>query len=103
MISEAPPSFGVNAGLTGKIGNTLTFSATSSPETPILDYHWDFGDGVVLDGAKVTHAYTQSRTYTLQITAMGLDAITTSKSLRVVITGNIPTTFVPAEKVRLVK
>jgi alpha-galactosidase len=103
MISEAAPSFGVNAGLTGKIGNTLTFSATSSPETPILDYRWDFGDGVVLDGAKVTHSYTQSRTYTLQITAMGLDAITTSKSLKVVITGDIPTTFVPAEKVRLVK
>jgi len=102
-LPELPPAFEVNAVASGKTGDTLTFSATSSSENPVVNYHWDFGDGVALDGAEVTHAYTQPGTYTLQIVATGLDAVASSKSLKAVITGDVSTTFVPTEKQRLVK
>jgi len=101
-VPELPPAFDVNAASSGKTGATLAFSATSSPENPVVEYHWDFGDGVALDGAEVTHAYTQPGAYTLQIMATGLDAITSSKSEKVLVTGDVPTTFVPTEKERLV-
>jgi PKD repeat protein len=64
----------------------------------VVKYHWDFGDGVALDGAEVTHAYTQPGTYTLQIVATGLNAVASSKNLKTVITGDVSTTFVPRRK-----
>ena len=101
-IPELPPAFDVNAASSVKTGDTLTFSATSPPANPVVKYHWDFGDGVSLDGAEVAHAYTQPGAYTLQITATGLDTVTSSKSFKAVIIGELSTTFVPTEKERLV-
>jgi len=101
-VPELPPAFEVKVASGGKTGDTLTFGATSSSENPVVTYHWDFGDGVALDGAEATHAYTQPGTYTLQIVATGLNAVTSSKSLKTVISGDVSTTFVPKEKERLV-
>lgn len=101
-VAELPPAFDVNTASSGKTGAALAFSATSSPANPVVEYHWDFGDGVALDGAEVTHAYTQPGAYTLQIKAMGLDQVASSKSVKIKVTGDVPTTFVPSEKERLV-
>ena len=99
---ELPPVFDVIAATNGKTGATMTVSATSSPANPVVEYHRDFGDGVGLDGPEVTHAYTQPGAYKLQSTATGLDAITNSKRVKVTVTGEVPTTFVPPEKEQLV-
>ena len=101
-VPEIPPAFDVNAASSGKTGDTLTFNTTSSSANPVVKYHWDFGDGVALDGVEVTHAYTQPGAYSLQITATGLDAVTNSKDIKVTVTGDVPTTFVPTAKERLV-
>lgn len=80
----------------------MAFSAQEvSTEAPVLNCHWDFGDGTTLDGMKVNHTYTQSGAYNVHVTTMGLDATTSSKTIAISISGNIPTRFVPAEKKRL--
>jgi alpha-galactosidase len=85
----------------GKTGETITFSAQLvSSTTPVVSYRWDFGDGVSLTGAQVSHAYTQANTYSVKLTAQGLDGLTTVDSFRLQVTGFISTKFVPAEKQR---
>jgi alpha-galactosidase len=71
-----------------------------SGEEPVLTCHWEFGDGSNEDGLKVHHAYTQAGEYTVRVTATGLEASTSSKTLTVKISGNIATRFVPADKKR---
>ncbi len=100
-VPELPPAFDVDAVSKGKTGATLTFRATSSVANPVVKYHWDFGDGVAAEGAAVSHAYTQPGVYTVQITATGLDAISNTKSVKITVTGDVSTTFVPTEKERL--
>jgi hypothetical protein len=98
---STPPPFDVHSAVSGKAGETLTFSAEGAPaESPVLTCHWDFGDGTTLDGMKVHHTFTHSGEYTVHATAEGLDAITNSKTVTVSISGKIPTGFVPAEKKR---
>ena len=79
----------------------MTFSADSvAGQEPVLTCHWEFGDGSTEDGMKVQHTYTQSGEYTVRVTATGLEAITSSKTFTVKISGNIATRFVPANKKR---
>lgn len=66
----------------------------------MLTSRWDFGDGSSVEGMRVQHAYTQPGEYHVQVTAMGLGATTSSKTLAVTVAGTIATRFVPAEKKR---
>jgi PKD repeat protein len=100
-VPTAPPAIEIHLATNGKAGETLTFEATASlPEAPVLTSHWDFGDGSGLDGMKVQHAYTQAGEYYVHLTATGLDAITNSKTLKISISGNVSTRFVPTDKRR---
>jgi alpha-galactosidase len=102
-VPELPLAFSVNAPSSAKVGDAVAFSAASSPANPVVTYHWDFGDGVEQDGDYVDHAYTHPGAYSLRISATGLDAVTNSKSVKVLVTGEASTTFLPREKQRLVK
>ena len=42
---------------------TLNASASSSPNGPIVDYSWDFGDGTTAGGVIVTHTYVEKGVY----------------------------------------
>jgi alpha-galactosidase len=100
-VPAAPPALEVQSPTAGKAGETLTFSGQGLPtEAPVLTYHWDFGDGSGTDGIKVHHAYTHAGEYDVHVTATGLDATVNSKDVKVKISGNIATRFVPAEKKR---
>lgn len=48
----------------------LDGSASTDPESDVLTYSWDFGDGVVRSGsdAQTTHTYTQPGIYTATLT-----------------------------------
>jgi hypothetical protein len=101
--SAAPvaPAFEVHAEASAKAGETIDFSAEgTSVDEPVLTYHWDFGDGVTLDGMNVKHTYTKSGAYSVQVNAMGIDAVANSKTVAVSVSGTIPTRFVPANKKR---
>jgi len=100
-VPAAPPAFEVQSQTAGKAGETLTFSGEGLPTgAPVLTYHWDFGDESATDGIKVHHTYTHAGEYDVRVTATGLDATVNSKDVKVKISGNIATRFVPADKKR---
>lgn len=82
-------------------GETVAFSADSAgSKTPVLSYRWDFGDGVSLQGAHVTHAYTRAGTYRVNLVADGLDGQSSNDSFPFPISGSIPTKFAPTQNRR---
>jgi len=100
-VAPVAPAFEVHAVASAKAGETIDFSAEgASADDPVLTYHWDFGDGVTLDGTKIQHTYTKSGAYSVHVTAMGIDAVANSKTVSVSVSGTIPTRFVPANKKR---
>jgi alpha-galactosidase len=100
-VAPVAPAFEVHAVASAKAGETINFSAEgTSSDDPVLTSHWDFGDGVTLDGMKVQHTYTKSGAYSVQVNAMGIDAVANSKTVAVSVSGTIPTRFVPANKKR---
>ncbi len=95
------PPFEIQSATSAKAGETLALKAApSSPDAPVLLCHWDFGDGTAADGMEVHHAYTHSGEYDVHVIVTGLDAITNSKDLRISISGDISTRFVPTDKQR---
>jgi hypothetical protein len=101
-VPAVPPAFETHAGASAKAGESLTFSAAqSSPDAPVLACHWDFGDGTTLDGMELQHAYTQRGEYEVHVTVTGLGAITNSTTIKVSVSGKIPSTFNPSARTRL--
>jgi alpha-galactosidase len=85
-IPAAAPSIALQVPTQAKIGEEIEFSCTVSKDgVPALTYHWDFGDGVVADGAILTHAYTAAGTYNARLTAEGLDGETAEKTFSVTV------------------
>ncbi|MEP6883126.1 MAG: PKD domain-containing protein [Gammaproteobacteria bacterium] len=100
-VAPLAPAFEVRAASAATAGQTLAFEASaSSPEAPVLSYHWEFGDGTSEDGMNVRHVFTRSGDYEVHVTATGLDAVTSTKNVKTAISGSIPTKFVPARKKR---
>ncbi|MGC9225332.1 MAG: PKD domain-containing protein [Terracidiphilus sp.] len=100
--SAAPAAldFEVQVPADAQSGKALDLWAASKGEVPLLEYRWDFGDGVSAEGAKVTHTYTQPGKYAVTIAVKGLDQRTSKKVLTTVITGYMPTAYNPAAKDR---
>lgn len=100
-VSEIVPAFAVHASTSSKAGEAVGFSGSAGPEeSPVLQYKWSFGDGVSAEGVKVSHAYTLAGNYTVTVTATGLNGRTHQQTLEVSVTGFVPTTFNPSDKVR---
>ena len=102
-VPELAPAFQAKAPTAGAAGEALQFHADrSGQDAPVLGYHWEFGDGVSADGADVTHAYTQARQYTVTVTATGLNRSTSENTLRISVSGAVPTVYDPAAKTRYI-
>jgi alpha-galactosidase len=87
-IPAATPSIAYQVPSQAKIGEELQFSSTASKDgVPALTYHWDFGDGVVADGASLAHTYTAAGTYEVRFTAEGLDGISAEKTFSIAVSG----------------
>jgi hypothetical protein len=100
-VPEADPAIEVHAPASGLAGDLVAFHGTAGgADAPVLQYHWDFGDGVSADGADVSHAYTHSGQYTVTATATGLNGRKAQKTLSITITGMVPTTYRPYERTR---
>jgi hypothetical protein len=96
-----PPPFEIGSAAGARAGETLAFSAAaSSSQAPALTCHWDFGDGSSLDGMQVKHAFTHAGRYDVQAMVTGLDATTNRKTVTVAISGDVPTRFEAADKMR---
>jgi alpha-galactosidase len=100
-VPSADPAVEIQSATTAKAGESVDFrAAASSSAAPVLTCHWDFGDGSSMDGMKVTHAFTHSGDYTVQVTATGLGATTTRKAFGVSVSGEVSTRFDPERKQR---
>lgn len=79
----------------GSTGDTLTFSAHILDDDPVLSYQWDFGDGITLENAEVTHTYTQPGEYNVHITAKCLSGLSTTDRFQLHISGHMSSRFDP--------
>ena len=59
---------------------TIAFNASDSydPDGIIVSYFWDFGDGTNATGVTVNHAYAHNGTYTVTLTVIDNDGMSTS-------------------------
>jgi hypothetical protein len=88
-IPIAAPSITFQVRTQAKIGEEIEFSSTVSKDgTPALACHWDFGDGVVADGAILTHTYTVAGNYKVRFAAEGLDGKSAEKTFSVAVSGS---------------
>jgi hypothetical protein len=94
-IPAVAPVVTTNHSSAGNAGATLTFAAHSTGNDAVLLYHWDFGDGVSLEGSEVKHAYTEPGEYNVDLTATGLSGLTANDRFQLRISGRMPTTFDP--------
>jgi hypothetical protein len=100
-VPARPPVVHVNHPSAAKAGESLSFSASATGSSdPVLSYQWDLGDGVSLKGPQVTHAYTHQGSYSVKLTALGLDGLTAADSSQLQVSGTIATRFVPKENQR---
>ena len=89
-IPMAAPSIALQAPSQARTGEEIEFSCIASKDgVPALAYHWDFGDGVVTDGAILTHAYTTAGNYTVRLTAEGLDGKSAEKTVSITVSGSV--------------
>src|ERR1700728_700208 len=89
-IPMATPSIALQVPSQAKTGEEIEFSSIVSKDgAPALAYHWDFGDGVVTDGAILTHAYTTAGNYTVRFTAEGLDGKSAEKTFSIAVSGSV--------------
>jgi hypothetical protein len=100
-VEAAEPAFEAYAPANAQAGASLEFHAASSDTvTPVLEYHWTFGDGVSADGSQVTHTYTHASHYKVTATATGLNGRTLQHTLDILVTGAVPTAYDPTAKKR---
>jgi len=100
-VPEQAPQIAADLPSAGRSGVSLVFSAKAQSDgNPVLTFHWNFGDGVELDGARVSHAWTEPGDYAVHLAATGLGGSRTEKDFTVHVTGNIPTAFHPQQNRR---
>jgi len=100
-VPETAPAFDIHGATNGQAGVLSQLNAAAgNTDVPVLEYNWDFGDGVSADGTDVSHAYTLAGQYTVTVTATGLNRHTSKKSLVIAIKGAVPMEYDPAAKQR---
>ncbi len=99
-VPAEAPAIAADCPATATAGEAVRFSAQAEGASPALSLQWEFGDGVQLDGAQVSHAWTEPGDYTARVTATGLDETRSEKECNVHVTGYLPSVFAPAQNRR---
>jgi len=82
------------------IGEVITFNASRSydPDGYIVSYFWDFGDGTNATSMVVGHAYSDSGTYTVELTVTDDDGATAHATSIKTVVNNIEMSFTQSAK-----
>lgn len=100
-VPAMPPVVRAQYPSSARAGEAVKLKAHLVSQTiAAVSYHWDFGDGVTMQGKQVSHAYTHAGTYKVNLAATGLDGLKGQNTFHLRVTGSIPTQFSPAENRR---
>jgi hypothetical protein len=93
-VAAAAPSLTVSVPKATDIGVAIRVSAVADVSgVPAVAFHWNFGDGISVDGAQATHAYTVPGVYTVTVTADGVDGIPAQQTASLTVGGTIDNEF----------
>ncbi len=85
---------------TGKTGDSLNFSGRRSQSlSPIVDYQWNFGDGVTGHGQDVSHKFSQPGSYSVILTVVAENGLRSSDNLVVRIDDALLPSDAPVAKI----
>lgn len=81
-VNNAPVAE-AGTGQSAVIGQRLSFDGAASYDIDgtVIAYAWDMGDGTVLDGARVSHAFGTPGTYQVALTAMDDSGVANNRSV----------------------
>jgi alpha-galactosidase len=89
-VPPTAPTVKVQLPSKANAGETLRLSAqTENAGVPAIGYHWDFGDGISANGAKVSHAYTRAGEFTVRLTVDGVEGVPAVQDFRVQVAGTL--------------
>ncbi|MGA8442463.1 MAG: PKD domain-containing protein [Candidatus Sulfotelmatobacter sp.] len=89
-IAKAAPTVTARIPSQSKVGETIAFTAQADPGgVPALGYHWDFGDGTILDGSNVFHCYTRAADFVVRLTVDGPDGAPYEQRFSIGVTGEL--------------
>lgn len=95
-IPAATPQVNARIPENASVGKPSEFAAeVDSGSVPALAYHWDFGDGTNVSGPAVQHTFTHRGTFTVRLTADGIEGIPFEKSQQITVSGSFDSTFDP--------
>jgi hypothetical protein len=82
-------------------GRSVACEATARGGQPVLDYHWDFGDGASASGGSATHTWTEPGAYRIDLEATALDGSPVAQHADIRIGGHMSSVFAPSKIRRL--
>jgi hypothetical protein len=89
-VPEAAPVIRAEVPASTKPGETFRVSGdTDAGSVPVVEYSWNFGDGVSAQGRNAKHAYTHAGEFTIVLRAEGVDGGESQKSFTVKVTGKL--------------
>ncbi len=92
-LAKAAPAVTARVPSQSKVGETIALSAQADPDgVPALRYHWDFGDGTISEGSKVSHCYTRAADFIVRLTVDGPDDAPYEQSFSIGVTGELKPT-----------
>ena len=97
-IPASAPVLEVNVPQNIETGKSTPFSAQNTKNkdgVSAVAYRWDFGDGISLEGANVTHSYTHAGNFAVTLKAEGIEGVPFEKAYPVSVSGKIDTIFRP--------
>ncbi len=94
-VANVAPTAAFSVDHTTDEGDVITFSASSTTDTPsdlpLLTYGWAFGDGATASGVTTTHAYVDEGSYTATLTVRDDNGATSTATLEFQIKNVAPT------------
>ena len=92
-VAKSAPTVTTRIPSQSKVGETIAFSAQADPDgVPAVGYRWDFGDGTISEGAKVSHCYTRAADFSVRLTVDGPDDAPYEKNFSIGVTGELKPT-----------
>jgi PKD repeat protein len=90
-VGPQPPTAVFSSSTTANTPNVVNFDGTASTTTnpPIVNYSWDFGDGIGATGEITSHFFTAAGTYYTTLTVEDSKGLTNSFETPIIVIGSV--------------